>query len=78
MIPATGSLRVTVNLQGIGNGNGFGSFSLAIPNNPALVSQTFFGRWYVTDASAANGFSVSQVFQFTVFGTVIRAEYDSR
>ncbi len=68
-IPAGGSFtRQTVNLQGIGNGAGFGSISLAIPNNPSLVGQTFFGRWYVTDASAANGFSVSQVFQFTVFG----------
>ena len=68
-IPASGSFfRQTVNLQGSGNGAGFGSFSIAIPNNPALVGQTFFGRWYVTDASATNGFSVSQVFQFTVFG----------
>ena len=68
-VPASGSFaRQTVNLQGIGNGAGFGSISLAIPNNPSLVGQTFFGRWYVTDASAANGFSVSQVFQFTVFG----------
>ena len=68
-IPASGSFaRQTINLQGIGNGAGFGSISLAIPNNPSLVGQTFFGRWYVTDASASNGFSVSQVFQFTVFG----------
>ena len=69
-IPATGSFaRQTINLQGTGAGNGFGSISLAIPNNPALVGQTFFGRWYVVDASAANGFAVSQLFQFTVFGT---------
>ena len=68
-IPASGSFtRQTINLLGTGNGAGFGSISIAIPNNPALVGQTFFGRWYVTDASAANGFSVSQVFQFTVFG----------
>ncbi|MBP6004102.1 MAG: hypothetical protein KA746_11760 [Pyrinomonadaceae bacterium] len=69
-IPATGSFaRVGVTLGGSGTGNGFGSVSLAIPNNPALVGQTFYGRWYVTDAGAANGFAVSQVFQFTVFGT---------
>lgn len=69
-IPASGSFaRVQTTLQGSGNGNGFGSITLQIPNNPALIGQTFFGRWYVTDAAAANGFSVSQVFQFTVFGT---------
>ncbi|MCD9187622.1 MAG: FG-GAP-like repeat-containing protein [Pyrinomonadaceae bacterium] len=68
-IPASGSFaRVQTTLQGSGSGNGFGSVTLQIPNNPALVGQTFFGRWYVTDAAAANGFSVSQVFQFTVFG----------
>jgi len=67
-IPAAGSFaRVSINLSGVGSGNGYGSVSLAIPDNPLLVGQTFFGRWYVTDAAAANGFSVSQVFQFTIF-----------
>jgi cytochrome c peroxidase len=68
-IPSTGSFaRVNIQLGGSGIGNGFGSVSLAIPNNPALIGQTFFGRWYVTDAGAANGFSVSPAFRFTVFG----------
>ena len=63
-IPASGSFtRVTVTTS---NG-GAGSVSLQIPNNPALVGQTFFGRWYVTDAGAAGGFSVSRAFRFTVF-----------
>ena len=69
-IPASGSFaRVMVNLAGSGSGNGYGSANLSIPNNPALVGQTFYGRWYVTDAAASNGFSVSRLFQFTVFGT---------
>ena len=69
-IPVNGSFaRQTITLQGAGTGSGYGSISLAIPDNAALVGQTFFGRWYVTDAAAANGFAVSQVFQFTVFGT---------
>ena len=68
-IPANGSFaRVSTTLSNTGNGAGYGSVSLAIPDNPALVGQTFFGRWYITDAAAANGFSVSQVFQFTIFG----------
>ncbi len=63
-IPAGGSFtRVSINI----GGNGAGSVSLPIPNNQALIGQTFFGRWYVTDAGAANGFSVSRAFRFTVF-----------
>jgi cytochrome c peroxidase len=68
-IPASGSFaRVSVNLTGSGNGNGFGSVSLPIPNNPALIGQIFYGRWYVTDPGAANEFSVTQAFRFTIFG----------
>ena len=68
-IPAGGSLaRVAVNLTGSGSGNGFGSIGLMIPNNPALIGQTFYGRWYITDAQAASGFAVTPAFRFTVFG----------
>ncbi|HVE58703.1 MAG TPA: cytochrome c peroxidase [Pyrinomonadaceae bacterium] len=68
-IPASGSFtRRQITLAGSGSGNGSGSISLAIPDNAALVGQTFFGRWYVTDASAAGGFAVSQAFRFTIFG----------
>ena len=68
-IPATGSFtRRQITLNGVGAGNGSGSISLEIPANPALVGQTFFGRWYVTDAAGQNGFSVSPAFRFTVFG----------
>ena len=64
-IPASGAFaRRVVSLSG----GGYGSASLAIPNDPQIIGQTFFGRWYITDASAENGFSVSRLFQFTVFG----------
>ena len=64
-IPSAGSFaRQSVSLAG----GGFGSVSLAIPDDPQLVGQTFFGRWYVTDGAAVNGFSVSRLFEFTVFG----------
>ena len=64
-IPANGSFaRVSVNISS----GGFASVSLPIPNNPLLIGQTFFGRWYVTDVGAENGFSVSQAFRFTIFG----------
>ncbi|HZH34383.1 MAG TPA: cytochrome c peroxidase, partial [Pyrinomonadaceae bacterium] len=68
-IPVNGSFaRISVNISGSGNGNGFGSVSLPIPNNPALIGQTFYGRWYIIDPGAANGSSVSQAFRFTIFG----------
>ncbi|MBS1794185.1 MAG: VCBS repeat-containing protein [Acidobacteria bacterium] len=71
-IPATGSFtRRTLTLAGAGAGGGNASLSLQIPNDPALVGQTFYGRWYVTDAGAAGGFSVSPAFRFTVFGPAI-------
>lgn len=68
-IPASGSfLRQSLTMTGTGNGNGYGSISMPIPSNPALVGQTFYGRWYISDAGAANGFSVTPAFKFTIFG----------
>ncbi len=69
-IPATASLaRVPVILSGTGTGKGTGSVSLTIPNNAALVGTTLYGRWFVSDANAANGMAVSPAFQMTIFGT---------
>jgi hypothetical protein len=68
-IPHTGSFaRVSVQLSGSGAGNGFGSVSLSIPNNAALIGATFYGRWYVNDTAAPGGVAVSQAFKFTIFG----------
>ena len=79
-IPSTASFAVQqIVLQGSGDGAGYGSVSLQIPNDPALVGQTFYGRWYIADPNAANGFSVSKLFTFTVFGEVFvlrRAPFD--
>ena len=73
-VPASGSfIRASVQLSSGGIGQGRGSISLPIPNNPALVGATFFGRWYVPDASAANGIAVSPAFKFTVFGDATAA-----
>jgi cytochrome c peroxidase len=78
-IPANGSFaRVVVNLGGSGAGSGYGSASLAIPADAALIGRTFFGRWYVTDAGAAGGVAVSPAFRFTIFGeatSISRAEH---
>lgn len=68
-IPATASFaRIAVQLSGSGAGQGFGSVSMLVPANSALVGQTFFGRWYVRDSSAPGGVASTPAFRFTVFG----------
>jgi cytochrome c peroxidase len=68
-IPSTGSLaRVSVQLSGSGAGQGSGSVSLSIPDSAALVGQTFFGRWFVTDPAAPGGVAVTPAFRLTIFG----------
>ena len=68
-VPSTGSFaRVGVQLSGSGAGRGFGSVSLTIPDSAALVGQTFYGRWFVSDPGAAGGVSVTPAFKMTVFG----------
>ena len=68
-IPATGSFtRVSVQLAGSGAGQGFGSVSLPIPNDVALLGSTFFGRWYISDPGAAGGVAVTPAFRMTMFG----------
>ncbi|NNE67834.1 MAG: hypothetical protein HKN33_14825 [Pyrinomonadaceae bacterium] len=71
-IPASGSFaREVIQTQDNGSGDGFGSVVLTVPTTPDVVGATFFGRWYVTDGAAANGFAVSPVFEFTVFGDAV-------
>lgn len=70
-IPTNASFaRVSLPLSGTGAGNGYTSATLVIPNDPALIGMTLFGRWYVVDANAAGGIAVTPAFKFTVFGTV--------
>lgn len=67
-IPASGSFtRQTATTTG----DGIASVSIAIPDDSNTVGKTFYGRWYVTDLSATNGFSVTPVFRFTVFGDAV-------
>lgn len=68
-VPLSGSLaRVEGVTQGSGAGNGWASFSVPIPDSASLVGRTFFARWYIADAAAANGYSASQAAKFTIFG----------
>lgn len=73
-IPSSGSFaRVVTSTQNTGAGNGWVSVSLPIPNSTLVAGRTYFARWYVQDAAAENGFSVSQAARFTVFGEAAEA-----
>ncbi|MCS6873415.1 MAG: FG-GAP-like repeat-containing protein [Pyrinomonadaceae bacterium] len=79
-IPTSGSFtRQVINLSGSGAGNGYGSITLSIPSDPNFVGKTFYGRWYVIDASAPNGFAATPIFKFTIFANTIdrtNADFD--
>jgi len=65
-IPGSGSLaRKTITLQGLTQDDAYGSVEISIPET--VAGRTYHGRWYVIDANAPNGFSVSPSFSFTVF-----------
>lgn len=67
-IPSSGSFtRQAVTTTG----DGIASVSVAIPNDANTVGKTFYGRWYINDSSATNGFSVTPAFRFTVFGDAL-------
>lgn len=70
-LPAAASFaRVTVLLTAA-NDTGYASVGLAIPNNPALLGATLYGRWYITgNTNAEVAVAVSPAFKFTVFGAV--------
>jgi hypothetical protein len=68
-IPLHGNFaRVVTNTQNTGAGNGWASVSMPIPESILFAGRTFYGRWYIEDPGAVNGFSVSQLLRFTVYG----------
>jgi len=68
-VPVSGSFRRAITLlQNNGAGVGYGSVTIDIPNDSSLIGQTLFARWYIPDSAAVNGFSVSPLVQFTIFG----------
>lgn len=69
-VPATASFaRREIALGRTGAGAGYGSVTLAIPDDPALVGRTVWGRWFVFDGGAPGGVAASAAFRMTFFGT---------
>lgn len=54
-------------LAGAGPGTGFGSGSIAIPNDPNLVGRTFYGQVYVFDVTPGVRFSATEAVALTRF-----------
>jgi cytochrome c peroxidase len=50
--------------------SGEGSVHIDLGNDPALLGQTLYGRFYVADPAAANGLAITAAFRITVFGEV--------
>ncbi len=66
-IPETGAIaREEIQLSGSGS-EGWGSVSIQLPNDPMLVGQTLYGRWYVVDPAASGGLAISPVFTISLF-----------
>jgi len=66
--PAAGELafEMTV-LGGAGEGNGFGSIGVEIPDDPDLAGREWFGRWYIADTGGGSPAAVSRLFRFRTF-----------
>jgi hypothetical protein len=60
--------RLSATLAGSGDSGGYGSASVAIPDDPSLYGATLYGRWYVSDPGALGGVATSPAFKLTVFG----------
>ena len=68
-IPASGSFaRSALTLQGSGASGGYGSVTLAIPDDPTLYGHTLYARWYVADPAALGGVAASAPVRIEVFG----------
>lgn len=61
-------------LGGVGAGGGYGSVSLAIPNDPGLDGDQWFGRWYVEDTGGGGSVAVSPLLRFHTFAGALAFE----
>lgn len=54
-------------LQGIGNGQGYGSLSLALPASAFYDGVELYAQWFVVDPGATNGVAASEAVRFTLY-----------
>lgn len=54
-------------LDGLGNGQGFGSLSLSLPTASAFEGVELYAQWFVLDPGAAGGVAASEAVRFTLY-----------
>jgi len=47
--------------------DGHASISVILPNDDRLIGTRLYGRWYVEDNQAINGYAISALLEFTLF-----------
>ncbi|MFK8013008.1 MAG: cytochrome-c peroxidase [Marinicellaceae bacterium] len=51
----------------ISDGDGHTSVSIELPNSDSYDGMTLYGRWYVEDSQAINGYAISPLLELTLF-----------
>jgi|CXWL01.1.fsa_nt_gi hypothetical protein len=75
-IPVANFAELSVALSGSGAGQGYGSVNLTLPDIPGVLGGTLYGRFYVADPGAENGYAVTPAFVITIFGESDRLGFD--
>ena len=65
--PSAALAREEITLSGSGATGGWGSVSLPLPSDISLYGSSWFGRWYVADPAAADGYAVSPLLRWNLF-----------
>ena len=50
---------------GVGAGEGFGSYTMAVPDDPILIGQSLYTQWFVFDAGSPVRFSATEAVELT-------------
>ncbi len=56
-----------VTLQGVGDGEGYGTVIRTISRDPAIAGQDWYAQWFVNDPVAAGGLAASVGAKFTLY-----------
>ena len=63
-LPIGSYANIAANLSASGDA----SVQLSLPDGQAQLGRTLYGRIYVLDPAAVNGFAVTSAFKITLFG----------
>ena len=61
------TLVIPIQMNGVGNGEGYASYSMPIANNPSLAGMFFAAQWFIADPGVANGISASHGHRIPIF-----------